>query len=142
VSAVPGTRAPQVELDTHRKHLLAGVPVTERRLDIAGIPTAVLEGGDGPPVVLLHGPGESAVNWRWTIPDIVTTHRVIAPDLPAHGSSGTGEAPLDAEVAVAWLDGGRLDRLRRLQPGPGPLRADEGGRPVVPQGRPAPHPAG
>jgi pimeloyl-ACP methyl ester carboxylesterase len=88
----------------HRAALLAGVPVTERRVDVAGIPTAVLEGGDGPPVVLLHGPGESAVNWRWTIPDIASTHRVIAPDLPAHGSSGPGDAPLDADRAVAWLD--------------------------------------
>ena len=88
----------------HRDRLLRGVPVIERRLQAAGIPTAVLEGGDGPPVVLLHGPGESAVNWRWTIPDLVTTHRVIAPDLPAHGSSGAGVQPLDADRAVDWLD--------------------------------------
>ena len=88
----------------HRDQLLRGLPVTERRLDAAGIPTAVLEGGDGPPVVLLHGPGETAANWRWTIPDLVTTHRVIAPDLPAHGSSGTGDQPLDVDRAVDWLD--------------------------------------
>jgi pimeloyl-ACP methyl ester carboxylesterase len=87
----------------HRARLLAGIPVTERRIDAAGIPTAVLEGGDGPPVVVLHGPGESAVNWRWTIPDLVATHRVVAPDLPAHGSSGTGPASLDADRVVAWL---------------------------------------
>jgi hypothetical protein len=31
--------------------------VTERRLQLAGISTAVLEGGNGAPVVLLHGPG-------------------------------------------------------------------------------------
>ncbi len=29
---------------------------------------------------------------------------MVAPDLPAHGSSGTGDGPLDAELAVAWLD--------------------------------------
>lgn len=90
--------------DPHRTLLLRGVPVTERRRHVAGIPTAILEGGDGPPVVLLHGPGESAVNWRWTIPDLATTHRVIAPDLPAHGSSGTGDEPLDAGRAVEWLE--------------------------------------
>jgi pimeloyl-ACP methyl ester carboxylesterase len=87
----------------HRDRLLRGMPVTERRFDAVGIPTAVLEGGDGAPVVLLHGPGESAVNWRWTIPDLVTTHRVIAPDLPAHGSSGTGDQPLDTDRAIDWL---------------------------------------
>lgn len=95
---------PQSSLETHRDRLLAGLPVTERRLDAAGVLTAVLEGGDGPPVVLLHGPGESAVNWRWTIPDVATRHRVVAPDLPAHGSSGTGDKPIDADLASAWLD--------------------------------------
>ena len=88
----------------HRDRLLRRVPVTECRLDAAGIPTAVLEGGDGPPLVLLHGPGETAVNWRWSIPNLVTTHRVFAPDLPAHGSSGAGDRRLDAERAVDWLD--------------------------------------
>jgi len=43
--------------DDARRRLLAGAPVTERRLDLAGVSTAVLEGGDGPPVVLLHGQG-------------------------------------------------------------------------------------
>jgi pimeloyl-ACP methyl ester carboxylesterase len=94
----------QPPLRTNRDRLLAGLPVTERQLDAAAVPTAVLEGGDGPPVVLLHGPGESAVNWRWTMPDVATTHRVVAPDLPAHGSSGTSDSPLDTDLAVAWLD--------------------------------------
>lgn len=99
-----GAAPSSTALAQHRTQLLRGVPVTERRLDVAGIPTAVLEGGAGPSVVLLHGPGESAVNWRWTVPDLMGTHRVIAPDLPAHGSSGTGDEPLDAERAVEWLD--------------------------------------
>ncbi len=94
----------QTQLAQHRTRLLREVPVTERHLDVAGIPTAVLEGGAGPPVMLLHGPGESAVNWRWTMPDLVATHRVVAPDLPAHGSSGTSDQPLDADRAVEWLD--------------------------------------
>lgn len=29
----------------HREQLLAGLPVTERRLQLAGVSTAVLEGG-------------------------------------------------------------------------------------------------
>ena len=100
----------QPPLETHRDRLLAGLPVVERQLDAAAVSTAVLEGGDGPPVVLLHGPGESAVNWRWTIADVATSHRVVAPDLPAHGSSGTGDEPLDADLAVAWLDELGADR--------------------------------
>ncbi len=53
--------------------------------------------------MFLHGPGESGVNWRWTIPDVATSHRVVIPDLPAHGSSGTGNRALDADLTVAWL---------------------------------------
>ena len=71
-----------------RDRLLAGIPVNERRLRLADMSTAVLEGGDGPPMVLLHGPGEFAAAWLPVLPHLVRTHRVIAPDLPGHGASG------------------------------------------------------
>jgi pimeloyl-ACP methyl ester carboxylesterase len=86
-----------------RRRLLAGRPVAERRLELAGISTAVLEGGEGPPIVLLHGPGESAANWRWVIPGLAERHRVIAPDLPAHGSTEAPDDGLDAGRMLRWL---------------------------------------
>jgi pimeloyl-ACP methyl ester carboxylesterase len=86
-----------------RERLLAEMPVTERRLQLAGISTAVLEGGDGPSVVLLHGPGEYAAKWLRVIPDLATTHRVVAPDLPGHGTSEVTDGPLDADRVSAWL---------------------------------------
>lgn len=91
-----------VDGDDARRRLLAGIPVEERRLEPAGIPTAILEGGDGPPIVLLHGPGESAANWRWVMPQLVETHRVIAPDLPAHGRTAAPDG-LDADRVLTWL---------------------------------------
>lgn len=87
-----------------RERLLAGMPVTERRLALAGVSTAVLEGGKGTPLVLLHGPGEFGAKWLRVIPELVTTHRVIAPDLPGHGASSIETASLDAEGVLAWLD--------------------------------------
>jgi hypothetical protein len=36
-----------------RGRLLAGLPATERRLRLAGASTTLLEGGEGPPMVLL-----------------------------------------------------------------------------------------
>ena len=45
--------------DDARERLLAGTTFTERRLDLAGVSTAVLEGGEGPRVALLHGQGAS-----------------------------------------------------------------------------------
>jgi pimeloyl-ACP methyl ester carboxylesterase len=89
--------------DVARQRLLAGLPVTERRLQLAGVSTAVLEGGEGPPVVLLHGPGEFAAKWMRVIPDLVATHRVIAPDLPGHGTSEVPDGQLDADRIFAWL---------------------------------------
>lgn len=89
--------------DEPRARLLATMPVIERRLHLAGISTAVLEGGDGPPVVLLHGPGEFAATWTRAIPSLVENHRVIAPDLPGHGASHGVDGSLDAERMLTWL---------------------------------------
>ena len=89
--------------DDARTRLLAGMPVTERRLSLAGVSTAVFEGGSGPPIILLHGPGEFAAKWLRVIPDLVLTHRVIAPDLPGHGASEVTSGPLDASRVFAWL---------------------------------------
>lgn len=72
---------------------------------MAGISTPVLEGGDGPPVVLLHGPGGNATHWLRVIPDLVTTHRIVAPDLPGQGASEVTGDQLDADRTLAWLGG-------------------------------------
>jgi pimeloyl-ACP methyl ester carboxylesterase len=89
----------------HRALLLSGLPVAERRLQLAGVSTAVLEGGSGPPIVLLHGPGDFAGMWMRVIPNLVTTHRVVAPDLPGHGTSELADGRLDADGLRAWLSG-------------------------------------
>jgi pimeloyl-ACP methyl ester carboxylesterase len=86
-----------------RERLLAGMAVTERTLPSAGIRTAVLEGGAGAPVVLLHSSGEFAALWSRVIPDLVQTHRVVAPDLPGHGASVVLEGGLDADRVLGWL---------------------------------------
>jgi len=89
--------------DDVRGRLLAGLPVEERRLHLAGVSTSVLEGGDGPPVVLLHGPGGHAAQWMRVIPALVSTHRVIVPDLPGQGASGVADGDLDGDRVLAWL---------------------------------------
>lgn len=97
--AIPSARAGS------RERLLAGIPVAERRLKLAGVSTAVLEGGDGPPIVLLHGPGEFGAKWLRVLPALVRSHRVVAPDLPAHGASEVADGRMDEDGIVAWLDG-------------------------------------
>jgi pimeloyl-ACP methyl ester carboxylesterase len=88
-----------------RALLLSGLPVTERRLQVAGVSTAVLEGGAGPPILLLHGPADFAGMWMRVIPNLVTTYRVVAPDLPGHGISNLVDGRLDADGLRAWLSG-------------------------------------
>jgi pimeloyl-ACP methyl ester carboxylesterase len=84
--------------------LLDGIPVTERRLDLAGVSTWLVQGGDGAPIVLLHGQGGFAAHWAQVIPHLVATHRVVAPDLPGLGQSEVRANPLDAPGVVEWLD--------------------------------------
>lgn len=89
---------------TARSRVLDSLPMVERRLTLNGIGTAVLEGGDGPPVILLHGPSGYAAHWLEIIPDLVTTNRVIAPDLPGHGASDPCEGVPSSDKLFGWLD--------------------------------------
>jgi pimeloyl-ACP methyl ester carboxylesterase len=86
-----------------RRQLLAALPVQERRMELAGISTAVLQGGEGPPVVLLHGPMGCAAHWMGVIPGLAQAHTVIVPDLPGHGASETGDGALEVSRVLAWL---------------------------------------
>lgn len=98
-----------------RQRLLAAMPVRETRLDLAGVSTAVLEGGDGLPVILLHGPSGYAAHWMGVIPGLVANHRVIAPDLPGHGGSEVMSGTLDARRVSAWV-GELIERTCKSPP--------------------------
>jgi pimeloyl-ACP methyl ester carboxylesterase len=68
----------------------------DRRITVDGVETQYLEAGAGPPLLLLHGHEQGATTWRWVIPALARTHRVLALSLPGHGESGPaadGHAP-------------------------------------------------
>src|SRR6184192_951141 len=44
-------------------------------------------GGEGPPLVLVHGLGGAASNWTELAPILARRHRLLIPDLPGHGGS-------------------------------------------------------
>ena len=46
-----------------------------------------LEAGDGLPLLLLHGIGHSSTAWRRVIPELASSSRVLAIDLPGFGGS-------------------------------------------------------
>jgi pimeloyl-ACP methyl ester carboxylesterase len=63
-------------------------PAITRGLMGAGRRLNVVDtGGDGPPLLFLHGLGGLWQNWLLNIPAFMGTHRVIAPDLPGFGRS-------------------------------------------------------
>src|ERR687892_1804211 len=54
----------------------------EQILYLDGLPIRYLARGSGAPLVLLHGSGENARDWRWIIPELARSYRVYAPELP------------------------------------------------------------
>ena len=53
--------------------------------EIGGIRTRYWVGGDGPPLVLVHGLAGAAYNFTELAPFLARRHRVLIPDLPGHG---------------------------------------------------------
>ena len=88
-----------------RERLFDDAAVEDRGLEVGGVNTQLFMGGDGPPLVLLHGGSQAGgVLWARVLPHLVRTHRVVVPDLPGLGES----APLprlDADAFGEWLEG-------------------------------------
>lgn len=61
--------------------------LAERSHVVKGRSIRYFVGGDGPPLVLVHGLGGSATNWVELAPLLVRRHRLVVPDLPGHGGS-------------------------------------------------------
>ncbi|MGW7266227.1 alpha/beta hydrolase [Streptomyces sp. NPDC054842] len=55
-----------------------------------GAPAVHDHGGEGPPLLLLHGAGRTLADWAAVAPMLVHRHRVLAVDLRGHGLSPSG----------------------------------------------------
>jgi pimeloyl-ACP methyl ester carboxylesterase len=73
-------------------HDAKGQELPHRLVDVHGIPTYVVDAGDGPPVLLIHGYGDTADGWRRVVPGLLERHRVVAIDVPPFGRSGEPRA--------------------------------------------------
>lgn len=83
---------------------LAGLE--ERWADVRGVRMRYFVGGEGPPLVLVHGLSGAAANWTDIAPVLAARRRVLVPDLPGHG----GSEPLPAAPSLS----GYADRVRLL----------------------------
>ncbi|EPX63054.1 Menaquinone biosynthesis related protein, putative DHNA-CoA thioesterase [Cystobacter fuscus DSM 2262] len=94
--------------------------VVPRACPLAGGGTLrLLEGGEGPPLVLLHGRGSAASTWFPLLPALVREHRVLAVDLPGFGGSPAAPGPLrTAEDGLRFFVEPVEAVLSALAPGP------------------------
>jgi pimeloyl-ACP methyl ester carboxylesterase len=88
-------------VQTDRKQGIPGFE--ERELAHAGARIRYVIGGEGPPILLLHGLGGAAANWRLVGPALARERRVIVPELPGHGRSERLEAASLDPFAEAML---------------------------------------
>jgi pimeloyl-ACP methyl ester carboxylesterase len=90
-------RSPWLDLDW-RKH--------QRWLQVADRPVNVIDLGDGPALVFVHGLSGSWPNWLEQLPVFADTRRVIAMDLP-----GFGHSPMPVEQITISSYAQILDEL-------------------------------
>ena len=76
---------------------------TERTIDIRGTALSVMEAGDGPPLLFLHGAGGRL--WSPMLEQLSTRFRVIAPEHPGFGRSTIPAWMLSmADLSLFYLD--------------------------------------
>jgi len=63
------------------------IDIKHHTIHANGIRQHFLDAGTGAPVVLLHGFPETSFAWRYQIPELAKTYRVIAPDLRGYGET-------------------------------------------------------
>jgi pimeloyl-ACP methyl ester carboxylesterase len=59
----------------------------ERFAELKGVRMRYFVGGEGPPLILVHGLGGAAANWTELAPLLLRRYRLLVPDLPGHGGS-------------------------------------------------------
>ena len=103
---------------------------TERRIDVGHITLNVHEGGEGPPLILLHGYPQNALCWSRVAPAFAAGFRTVVPDLRGYGQS---DAPPDDPDHRAYSKRTMAEDVLRLMDRLGCDRAailghDRGGR--------------
>lgn len=78
--------------------------MNESTLDVRGVRVRVLRGGEGPPLLYLHGSGDAGV-WQPVFDELARDFDVIRPDHPGYGFSEDGRG-IDTvhDLAFFYLD--------------------------------------
>jgi 2-succinyl-6-hydroxy-2,4-cyclohexadiene-1-carboxylate synthase len=82
-----------------------------------GVPYTIYEGGEGMPLLLLHGFTGAASSWSALLPALSSQYRVIVPDLLGHGATGAPDDPARYTIEhqsadlIAILDALEIERV-------------------------------
>jgi haloacetate dehalogenase len=60
---------------------------TRRRIAVNGVEINLVTGGNGPPLLLLHGYPQTHAIWRKVAPRLAESYTVVAADLRGYGDS-------------------------------------------------------
>jgi pimeloyl-ACP methyl ester carboxylesterase len=88
--------------------------VHQRQVGVDGVTAQLLTAGEGVPLVLLHGDGDSPAVWQWVLPALAREHQVFAPSLPGHADTDKPRVDYSREYMTQFirrcLDALALDR--------------------------------
>lgn len=74
-------------------------------VELDGVRLHYVTGGEGEPLVLLHGWGSTWYMWRKVMPALAERYTVIAPDLPGLGDSSVPAAGFDKATTAGRIRG-------------------------------------
>lgn len=85
------------------------------RIETDGATIHLVKGGDGPPLLLLHGYPQTHVMWHRVAPRLAERFTVVAPDLRGYGDSSAPEAAPDhTTYSKRAMAEDQIEVMRRL----------------------------
>lgn len=88
---------------------------TQRRIETSGASIHLVTGGNGPPLLLLHGYPQTHAMWRKLVPRLAAEFTVVAPDLRGYGDSSKPPAgPDHANYAKRALAQDQVETMAQL----------------------------
>ncbi|MFC7531877.1 alpha/beta fold hydrolase [Actinoplanes sp. GCM10030250] len=88
----------------------------DERIRVAGVELRVRHGGEGPPVLLIHGHPRTGSTWHRVAPSLVERgYSVVCPDMRGYGRSGTAALlPDHSQQSKRAVAGDLAELMRRL----------------------------
>lgn len=109
---------PVATMTVVQRALLRLSGIESHAVQVGGHTIHYLEGGAGPPLLLLHGHPSRAIEWAPLLPRLTESHRVLALDFLGYGESDAPDidyaVPTQAKMVEGFLDSLGIARVDLL----------------------------